>query len=265
MVRLLRWSLIVGSLLFIVLPLTALAQEGQAAITSPRANAIVQGTVSVQGIASHPDFWKYEVWIAPGLSPREDQWSVIYLQEEQQVPSEGQLAIWNTVAFPDGVYSLRLRVVRSDGNYDEVFVSPINVANAAPPPTATPEKSPTPEGTPTPLPTLTPSDSVATLTPLPTFTPAEGSAPVVPSIASPTVVAIDQPESQPTSTPPAVAAVTTPGPNRTSGFPEGLDLNLGIDASSLSSACFFGMGITLAIFLMVGLLALIRQVVRWMM
>lgn len=245
-----RW--LVALFLLLVLPTTIFAQDGQALITSPRANAVVRGTVSVEGVASHPDFWKYEVWIAPGLSPRDDQWLVIYLQENQPVSSPGQLAIWNTQAFPDGVYSLRLRVVRRDGNYQEVVVSPVNIANAGPAPTETPS------GSPTPLPTLAPSESVLTLTPAPTVTPLVLN-------ATPTVVTIEQPGGQPTSTPAPVAARTTPGAGGTPELPGGLDLDLGIETGSLLSACLFGMGLTLLVFLVIGLLGLIRQVVRWML
>ncbi|HBY95653.1 MAG: hypothetical protein M5U01_25400 [Ardenticatenaceae bacterium] len=246
-----RW--LVALFLILVLPATVFAQEGQALITSPRANAVIQGMVSVEGVASHPDFWKYEVWIAPGLNPRDDQWSVIYLQENRPVPSEGQLAIWNTQAFPDGVYSLRLRVVRHDANYQEVVLSPINIANAGPLPTGTPSESPTPEGSPTPLPTLIPSEPA--LPPTPDLTALS---------ASPTVVTIEQPVTLATSTPAPLAARTTADAGGTPQLPAGLDFQLGIDSGSLFSGCLVGMGLTLLIFVVIGLLGLIRQIIRWM-
>ena len=57
----------------------------------------------------------------------------------------GSLAIWDTTVgypsnpvFPDGVYHLRLRVVRQDYNYDEYFVNNLVVSNAmTPTPTET--------------------------------------------------------------------------------------------------------------------------------
>ena len=100
----------------------------------------------------------------------------------------------------------------------------------------------------------------ATLAPFPTLTSA-------PTIASPTVVTIDQPQLAPSPTatePPAVAFQTTATTPQTPQRFEGLDLQLGLDTRNLFSACLLGMGLTLIIFLVVGLLALIRQVTRWM-
>ena len=81
----------------------------QAEITSPRPNAILRGTVSIQGTASVPDFWKYEVQFAPGLNPPNNAWSVLIVREEPVI--NGQLAVWDTTTVPDGTYTLRLRVV----------------------------------------------------------------------------------------------------------------------------------------------------------
>lgn len=256
-----RW--LIALFLLLALPATVFAQAGQALITSPRANAVVQGMVSVEGVAIHPEFWKYEVWIAPGLNPRDDQWSVIYLQEDRPVPAPGQLAVWNTHAFPDGVYSLRLRVVRRDANYQEVVVRPINIANAGPVPTDTPEASSTPEGSPTPVPTLVPSEPLATSAATLPSGPESAVTPVGP-IASPTVVTIEQPQSQATSTPAPIAARTTSVNGGSPALPNGLDLQLGLDSSNLLSACLLGMGLTLLVFVVVGLLGLVRQIVRWM-
>ena len=50
---------------------------------------------------------------------------------EQPVPAPAELLLWDTTPFPDGKHQLRLRVVRSDGNYDEYF-TPITIANATP-------------------------------------------------------------------------------------------------------------------------------------
>ena len=50
---------------------------------------------------------------------------------EQPVPTPAELLLWDTTPFPDGKHQLRLRVVRSDGNYDEYF-TPVTIANATP-------------------------------------------------------------------------------------------------------------------------------------
>ncbi|MDQ4078682.1 MAG: hypothetical protein M3220_20880 [Chloroflexota bacterium] len=142
---------------------------------------MVNGQVSVSGTATHPDFWKYEIRVAPGQNPniRDDQWYRVIVREEPVV--NGQLAVWNTTVLPDGVYTLRLRVVRQDGNWQDFDVLPLNVSNTVPPtatpvpevPTATWTATPVPELTePTPdLSTPTPDLSTPTSTPTPTPTP----------------------------------------------------------------------------------------------
>ena len=76
---------------------------------------------------------------------------------------------------PHGVYSLRLRVVRLDGNYDDYFVRGILVANEKPTETPAPAASPTragPTATPVPTPTvLIAVPTVFTPTARPTETP----------------------------------------------------------------------------------------------
>src|SRR5262245_38962315 len=83
----------------------------QGSISSPRANAVLRGQVSIEGTADHPDFWKYEVRVAAGQNPGgvpDDQWFRLVVQEQRVLG--GQLAVWNTTSVPDGVYTLRLRV-----------------------------------------------------------------------------------------------------------------------------------------------------------
>ena len=62
----------------------------------------------------------------------------------------GRLVAWNTHAVPDGLYSLRLRAVKQDGNYEEFSVRGIVVANTGPTETPTATPTETPAGTPTP-------------------------------------------------------------------------------------------------------------------
>ena len=107
-------------------------QAGQAVITSPRDNDVVRGLLVIKGTATHPNFWKYEIHYA--LEPT-NQWVVLGVHETQVV--DGRLEVWDTTQVPDGSYSLRLRVVRKDGNYDEYYVREISVANAQPSETPT--------------------------------------------------------------------------------------------------------------------------------
>ncbi|RME09203.1 MAG: hypothetical protein D6802_12675 [Ardenticatenia bacterium] len=244
---LLLLSLVVVAVFAVSTRVTTAAPNLQANIevTSPRPNAVLRGTVSIQGTATHPDFWKYEVHFAPGLNPPNEAWSVLLVSEQPVV--NGQLAVWNTATVPDGTYSLRLRVVRRDGNYEEIIVRPVSVQNSGPEPT------PTPEGTPTPPPTLTvPAGVVATLTPVPQ----------TPIISQPTIQAPPTATPQATREAVAVAPTSAPLPNAPVDIDE---VTSAFSLAAIRSACLFGAGLTLTIFLFVGALLLIRRVLRQML
>lgn len=198
----------------------ALAQGGQAVIASPRGPVVVRGSVLISGTAMHPEFSFYKVEYAPGANPRDDQWILIGSTHTTPVQN-GLLETWHTQGLvPDGTYSLRLRVVRRDGNFDEDIVRQITVANAVPTETPTPAATPTPTQTSTPLP------------PTPTIV-----------IEVPVVV---------TPEPATPAPEAQPAPSSTTSFR--LD-------RIVSSVCWGG-GIALGLFLLVGFLALVRQLYR---
>lgn len=113
---------------------TPAQQAPRAAITSPHDNAVVRGVLSISGTATHPNFWMYVIHLArePNLT---NQWMVLGVHEAQVI--DGVLETWDTTSVPDGSYSLRLRVVRKDGHYDEYYVRKISVANAQPSETPT--------------------------------------------------------------------------------------------------------------------------------
>jgi hypothetical protein len=162
-------------------------QQAASIITSPADNAVVRATVPIVGSAIDPDFWKYEVYFATEPNPG-DQWTFIGAVHEKQVTA-GLLETWHTNAIPDGRYSLRLRIVNRTGNYRDIFVRGILVANAAP--------------TETPIPT-----EVLEATPTATITPA----------ATPTFIMPTSALAQPTATP------TLARPSRT-GLTDVLDVN----------------------------------------
>jgi len=196
-------------------------QGPEAVITSPRDRAVVRDKVSIKGTAAHPEFWKYEV--AYGLEPNpSDQWILIGMVHETQVV-DNVLETWDTTLLPDGNYSLRLRVVRRDGNYQEYFVREIAVANAQPTDTPTPEVTPTPTNTPTPLP------------PTPTIVIE------LPVLPSPTPVPL------PTSAP-VIRPTATPEPSF-----------FNINMPDLGGAFCWGAGAAAFAFLLVGLLTLLRR------
>jgi hypothetical protein len=157
------------------------AQTGNG-IYEPADGDTVSGVVVVKGTAVHPQFLRYELAFLRATSPGSD-W-IVFAQGDQPVQDD-TLAVWDTTVgqplspvFPDGLYRLRLRVVRSDYNYDEFYANDILIANV----TATP--SPTGTVTTTlPLPATLPSASeleatrragsgtLPTLTPFPTPSP----------------------------------------------------------------------------------------------
>jgi hypothetical protein len=169
-------------LLLAALPAKSALAQATGQITSPRDRAAVRGLVPIEGSATHPQFQKYEVHYGPEPNPG-DQWTPIQGSPFTVPVVQGRLGLWDTTIIPDGIYSLRLRVVRLDGNYDEYYVRSIQVLNTKPTDTPTPEATPTAaEPTDTPEPTLTVVIAVPTVlsptpkpssTPLPTATPAD--------------------------------------------------------------------------------------------
>lgn len=148
--------------------------EAQGQISSPRDRAVVRGLVPIEGSATHPQFQKYELHYGPEPNPN-DQWTPIGGSPFTVPVVQGRLGLWDTTVIPDGVYSLRLRLVRQDSNYDEYFVRGIQVANAQPTETPTPAATPTragPTRTPAPTPTIVIAvPTVLSPTPRPTETP----------------------------------------------------------------------------------------------
>jgi hypothetical protein len=147
--------------------------QAQSGITYPPETEVLRGSVQIKGTAIHSDFWKYELAAAP--QGTENWFNIITSETPVQ---DGVLGVWDTRTVADGAYSIRLRVVRRDGNYDEYFVRNVSVNNTAPPPTPTPEVTPTPTATPTPKPpTATPvqlTPNIPTPTPAATNTPEAG-------------------------------------------------------------------------------------------
>jgi hypothetical protein len=205
------------------------AQGDQAVITAPQNNAVVRGQVAIMGSATHPQFQFYKIEYArePVVG---EAWTIIGAIHQEQV-TDGQLETWDTSQLPDGSYTLRLRVVRLDGNYSEYSVVQVVVANAQP------------TETPTPAVTATTKPPTVTPTPLP---------------PTPTIV-IEQPVVTNTlpTTGTAVAVTRTPLPTPVSD--EGGGFNL--DVAPLQTACLYGAGVGLGIFLLFGFMAALRNLI----
>ncbi len=216
--------------LFLASPVVPTVQaQAFGQITSPRDRAAVRGLVPIEGSATHPQFQKYEIHYGPEPNPG-DQWTPIAGSPFTVPVVQGRLGLWDTTIIPDGLYSLRLRVVRADGNYDEYFVRGVQVSNTRPTETAMPTATATPAA-----PTHTPA-------PTPTIVIA------VPTVASPTP--------KPTATPLPTALPTD--------TPEPLDLPF----QSVSDAACWGTAATVAVFVGIGLFFALKSalasVARWL-
>lgn len=222
-------TIVLGLLLLAVPAVNTGQAQTLGQITSPRDRAAVRGLVPVEGSATHSQFQKYEVHYGPEPNPG-DQWTPIGGSPFTVPVVQGRLGLWDTTIIPDGIYSLRLRIVRLDGNYDEYFVRGVQVSNTLP--------------TDTPTPAATPTPALPTDTPAPTLTVVIG----VPTVASPTP--------KPTNTP-----LPTVPPTDTAEPP--VDLPFG----SISDAACWGTGATLAAFLALGLFFALKgglaSVARW--
>jgi hypothetical protein len=210
-------SLFLAAVLVALSMLQAPASGAVGQITSPRDRAVVRGLVPIEGTATDASFQKYEIHYGPEPNPG-DQWTPIQGSPFTAPLVQGRLGLWDTTIIPDGLYSLRLRVVRQDGNYEEFFVRGIQVANALPPETSTPRPTPTRAG-PTQTPAPTPTILIA-----------------VPTIETPTPRATDTP--QPTQTPEATR----------------VPVKLPFGISSMGDAACRGSMVTAGVFVGIGLL-----------
>lgn len=161
-----------------VWPQALVVAQGNSGITEPASGETVLGIVEVRGTAVHPDYLRYELAFMQQNVPGAE-W-IVFAEGTEQI-TDGVLAVWNTAVgreigspvFPDGRYQLRLRVVKTDFNYDEYFVTDLIIQNEGPTPTPTPDETAVaatansvvaqPTGSsgssfqqPTPLPSLTP-------------------------------------------------------------------------------------------------------------
>jgi hypothetical protein len=152
-------------------------------IISPQPNSeALRGSVEIVGIATHPNFWKYDIYALTGRA--EDDWLPVATGVEQRVDSPARLAIWDTTRVPDGEYILLLRVWDRDQGLQDFQFAPYAVANSRPPDTPTPAATAT--DTPPPLPTLAPQTATVFIEQPPTSTPAPTATPGGPVTPTPT-------------------------------------------------------------------------------
>lgn len=227
------WTLAAWPARSLAAPLT---QEQIAAITAPTEGQELQGVVTITGSANHPEFDRYELAYGPEPNPN-DAWQPF--SANQQPVANNVLGVWDTASVGDGTYSLRLRVVRKDSNYDEAFIRGLRVINQqarSTPTSSAAEASPTPEAT-TDLATAVPG--------------------VEPTLRSVPTVLVEQP---PTSIPAAVAPGATATPARNTAGSGGL-ASL-VDLGPIVSTCLSGAIVAGFVFAVVGVIQLARTQYR---
>ncbi|MSP11651.1 MAG: hypothetical protein EXR62_01705 [Chloroflexi bacterium] len=217
-------------------------------VTSPRNNAILRGTVEINGSANIADFNFYKVEFLPANNPT--QWVAVSTTYNQPV-TNGRLDSWTTTRVPDGPYSLRLVVV--DKRAQEVcntVITGLVIANTQPTATVTPTEV---SQTPTPRP---PTPTVGVQQPQvvePTFTAIIGASS---GITNPTAAGGGS-SLQPTPTRVLIGDAAARQRNILQNPAALLDIRL--DMEGLGRAFVLGAGATSAVFMLLGILAIVRR------
>lgn len=263
--NLLHWavcSALIGLGLLLTSP-TADAQ-GQPGISSPAPGSSVSGSVPVMGTAVGEPFARYELFYKQ--EPSGDEGYVWFTGDTRQV-NGGQLGVWQTGDLPPGTYTLRMRIVRPDGNYGEHFAPNISVNQS--PPTPTPTETPD-EPTATPIPINTP-----TPIPQPTVAPVEVeqpnlAEPAANDTATPTPERIalgtsgDSSEAQQPAAQADVAPASEPGVEiQPAGVVAELSAALALDR--LRDRFFTGVRWSAGLFLLLGALFAAKRLLEWVL
>jgi hypothetical protein len=111
-----RWlyiAIVVAMALALVVPLVATGASQPNGISSPKDGATVSGAAEVTGFAQDPNFLRWQLDVLPGGDANKP----IFLAAGAQ-PGAFTYTLDST-KFPNGEHALRLRIVRTDSNYDE--------------------------------------------------------------------------------------------------------------------------------------------------
>lgn len=225
---------------------TAVSAQTRSGITEPPSGETISGIVEVRGTAVHPDYLRYELaflWQdVPGA-----EW-IVFAEGAEQV-TDGVLAVWDTTVgraigspvFPDGRYQLRLRVVKTDFNYDEYFVTDLIVQNEGP----------------TPTPTL--DETAVALTATVAAAAAQPTGSSDSSFQQPTPLPSLTPFPTPTP-PPTVVGGTSVAPATDDGTEEGglVGQLEAVETTQMGKAFLLGIRLTAGLFLAAGLYLLLR-------
>lgn len=238
-------------------PVYAQAESG---ITSPAPGSVISGDVPIIGTATIDPFQKYELYFKQ--DPSGDD-AFIYFAGGTSPIVGGQLGSWQAGGLPGGTYTLRLRVVKADGNYAEYFVPNLTVGQGVAP---TPTSS-QPTETPTPTPTFTPAPQPTPILGQVTQPQVEGDEPT-PTPAQ--VAAGDQPAQPaevqgllPTPTPLGGAAAAAPVTGSESGGGLTRELGEALSFQRLRTQFFNGMRISAALFIGFAAVILGKRLFGW--
>ncbi len=139
----------------------AVRAQDSSGISSPGPGAAINGDVPIIGTATIDPFQKYELHYKQ--EPSGDD-AYIYFAGGTSPVVNGQLGVWQAGGLPAGTYTLRLRVVKADGNYAEFYIPNITVNQGAAVPSVTATSALTPTATPTFTPAPQPTAVVGQVT-----------------------------------------------------------------------------------------------------
>lgn len=255
-------DLVIVSILMVVTWLiwgaTPAYAQAESGITSPAPGSVITGDVPIFGTATIEPFQKYELHFKQ--DPSGDD-AFIYFAGGTSPVIGGQLGVWQAGGLPPGTYTLRLRVVKADGNYAETFIPNLSVNQG---PAAAPASEATPTETPTPTPTFTPAPQPTPVLGQVTQPQVEGDEPT----PTPAQVAVVAPGATPvlggllpTPTPASLAAVQ--GTSTESGGAVTRQLGEALSFQRLSAQFFNGMRIAATLFIGITAIVLGKRVFEW--
>ena len=101
---------------------SALAQSEVVEVTSPAEGASVAGVIDVTGTVAFPDFMKYEVFL-------KGNGELLWAATVYAPVANGTLAMIDTRIYPDGIYQMLIRTVKTDSNYNEYVGTNVVIEN----------------------------------------------------------------------------------------------------------------------------------------
>ena len=104
-------------------------------ITSPNSGQALQGIIAIQGNSAIKNYSSSEIEFAYTNNPT-NTWFLI--NSAKEAVKNNLLAEWDTTTITDGTYTIRLRVISTDGQEYQVSISDLRVRNYTPIETDTP-------------------------------------------------------------------------------------------------------------------------------